>query len=148
MVELALIIVLCILFLESQPKELLSDRSYIRLYDDYRATSPVREFSPASGNYIDYTFPVDLKKLEINLSRRGDGRDASRYIELYAVYSGNTVASDIGKTGSVDMYTLAHQSNYIAYTPKYKKIISIRAGQHATLELVYPVKSIMVRAAF
>ncbi len=137
MIEFVLVIVLIILLLES--RESLTDRPnpYIRLYDNYRSETPVWELS--KPGYMNYTFPIYLKKLDINLPKHYDGRDAGRYIEIYAVYPNSPVASDLSKTASVDQYTLA---------PKYKQIVSIRAGQSAKLEISYPVKSIMVRAVF
>ncbi len=168
---LILLITACILLLVLEPKsELFSDmpKSHILLYDNFTFENPYWQFPdtiqydvPASlsfkhsspnpivdsivkdSGFINYTFPMPLKSLDVKLHKHNDGRDCSRYIEIYSVYPNSPVASS--SSGTTDWLTLT-SPGYDAYTPKFHKILSIRPGQHVKSTLDYPVKMVLVKA--
>ncbi len=141
MFEFIIVVILLVFLISIVSREQFTNKSnpLIVLYDP----SPL---VLATDSYNNNIFPFSLTSFKISIPKQNDTLDDKRFIDLYSVYPNNPIASSYSKTASVDQYTLADQSNYIAYTPKYKKIVSVKAGQSITADVNFPVKAIMINS--
>jgi hypothetical protein len=155
LLAIIIILVLCIVYYLSMKRSeyfTSSDETYIRLYEGFGNHNLAYEFYPDSpeaariGNgYIKQLLRVNLKSVDINLPKVGNGLDDIRRVEIWSV--GNEDIDASTESGFYNSY-LEPESELRANPAKYRNILRVLPGERLKIDMALPIKKIFLIAAF
>jgi hypothetical protein len=118
--------------------------SWVKLYENYRQQNDLGTWSwnYEDGPYLKQLIPIQLKSYDIKVDVGS--------VEIWGLYTGSPTASTTatGVAGFGDAYTDPSQAYNAIGDAKYKKLVTVRSGEHAIADITIPVKRILIIVRF
>lgn len=129
-----LVSLIIILFFILWNYETFTEPKYIKLYEGF---GQQKLAFTTNCKKLKQVIKINLKSADIDLSQNG-----IRKVEIWSIYGGENTASL-----ESDFYNTYLEPDYAlrANPGKFKKILVVKAGEHVKVDILVPVKKILLK---
>lgn len=118
--------------------------SYIKLYESPGQKDLAFKYETNKVGFVREVMPMNLKSVDISLPLWGTPYDELRRVDIWSINHGDNLASL-----EADFYNIYLDPDYAlrANSAKYTKVLSVLPGQHVKVDMIVPIKRILLYAS-
>lgn len=147
-ISVAIIIIILLIFIWIQGWENFENiqpDSYVKLYQDFNQKTEIFEFKPLlndpDARYFRGIIRGNIRSIDLNLPKKNDGLDQNRFIEIYSMYGGDNISSEVST-----FYNFYTGPDWVPRVNGgiFKLLTKLKAGSRIRLNLDYPVNRVFI----